>query len=73
MERGMRDAIKFTGPTWSRIWSIGKIPQMIISCFVDTKLGITKPGQSHNIKSSSMFMVYIQKTDGENYCLQMEK
>jgi hypothetical protein len=66
MERGMRDAIKFTGPTWSRIWSIGKMPQIIISCLVETKLGITKPGQSHNIKSSSMFNVCIKTKETDN-------
>ncbi len=46
-----------TGPTWSRIWSMGRMPQMTISSLVETNDGITRPGQSHSCSSSSMLIV----------------
>lgn len=41
-----------TGGTWSLIWSIGRIPFRIMSAFVDTNEGKTKPGQSQSNISS---------------------
>jgi len=47
-----------TGGTKSRIWSIGSIPVTIMSAFVDTKDGMTRPGQSHSTNDSSRYSVY---------------
>jgi len=50
--RVMEKDIRETAGTWSLIWSIGKIPLRIISAFVDTNEGNTRPGQSHSNTSS---------------------
>jgi len=50
--------IRVTGGTESLIWSIGSIPLMIMSAFVDTNDGITSPGQSQRINDSSIYNVY---------------
>ena len=38
-----------TGGTKSVMWSMERIPFVIISAFVATNVGITRPGQSHSM------------------------
>lgn len=54
----MEKDIRETAGTWSLIWSIGKIPLRIISAFVDTNEGNTRPGQSHSNTSSLTYSVW---------------
>jgi len=51
-----------TGGTKSRIWSIGSMPLMIMSALVETKDGITSPGQSQRISDLSRCNVYRKPT-----------
>lgn len=51
--------IRETGGTWSLIWSIGRIPEQIISALVETKDGITRPGQSQRHRPGSTYRVYM--------------
>lgn len=44
--------------TWSLIWSMGRIPQQIISALVATKEGMTRPGQSHRHRPGSTYSVW---------------
>lgn len=57
--------------TWSRIWSIGRIPLQIISALVDTKEGMTRPGQSHRQRPGSTNNVY--NTHKYKYLTQIER
>lgn len=50
--------IREMGGTWSLIWSIGRIPEQIISALVEMKDGITRPGQSHRHRPGSTYRVY---------------
>lgn len=50
--------IKEMGGTWSLIWSIGRIPEQIISALVEMKDGITRPGQSQRHRPGSTYRVY---------------
>lgn len=43
------------------ISSIERIPQITMSGLEIAKLGITSPGQSHNVKSFSRIIVYKKK------------
>lgn len=43
-----------TGGKQSLIWSIGRMLLTVSSADDDTKLGMTRPGQSHSIRASSM-------------------
>lgn len=49
--------------TWSRIWSMGRIPLQIISALVDMKEGMTRPGQSHRQRPGSTNNVYNTQTN----------
>ena len=49
--------ISETAGTWSLIWSMGRIPQQIISALVETKEGITRPGQSQRHRPGSTYRV----------------
>lgn len=51
--------IREIGGTWSLIWSIGRIPEQIISALVETKDGITRPGQSQRHRPGSTYRVYM--------------
>lgn len=50
--------IREIGGTWSLIWSIGRIPEQIISALVEMKDGITRPGQSQRHRPGSTYRVY---------------
>lgn len=51
--------------TWSLIWSMGRIPEQIISALVETKEGMTRPGQSQRHRSGSTYRVCDMKTWGK--------
>lgn len=53
--------IREMGGTWSLIWSIGRIPEQIISALVEMKDGITRPGQSQRHRPGSTYRVYTIK------------
>lgn len=52
-----RKDMRETAGTWSRIWSMGRIPEQIISALVETKEGMTRPGQSQRHRPGSTYRV----------------
>lgn len=50
-----------TAGTWSRIWSMGRTPEQIISALVETKEGMTRPGQSQRHRPGSTYRVWKEK------------
>lgn len=42
---------------WSLIWSMGRIPQHIMSALVEIKEGMTRPGQSQRHRPGSTYKV----------------
>lgn len=52
----MKD-IKEAAGTWSLIWSMDRIPEQIISALVETKEGMTRPGQSQRHRPASTYSV----------------
>lgn len=56
-ENNAQKDISETAGTWSLIWSMGRIPEQIISALVETKEGMTRPGQSQRQRPGSTYRV----------------